>query len=191
PAHEDLLCAFASSFIGIWGAATVQAKMRALKKVHLWKGLTWHGGAKLDAILSAVRKKAPASSRKEKRLPVTHAMLLLLASGLCIFTNHLDACVFMVACVSFFCQLRLGEILHSARAVDSFDPNINPLFRHLKPPSTSRGTRILHIPFSKTMLERGDDVAVARQQGETDPISAIENHSSINRMVPDAPLASY
>ncbi|KAJ7584018.1 hypothetical protein C8J56DRAFT_952416 [Mycena floridula] len=191
PAHEDLLCAYASSFMGIWGTPTVKVKMRALKKVHLWKGLAWQGGTKLDAILNAVDRTAPASSRKEKRPPVTLSMLELLAAGLCIFTNALDACVFMVACVSFYCQLCLGEILHSARGIESYNAKVNPLFRHLKPPSMARGTRILHIPYSKTMLERGDNVAVARQQGVTDPIAATENHANINRMVPEAPLASY
>ncbi|KAJ7582162.1 hypothetical protein C8J56DRAFT_1056303 [Mycena floridula] len=42
---------------------------------------------------------------------------------------------------------------------------------------------------SKTMLARGDDVAVAWQQGVTDPIAM--NHANINCMVPEAPLASY
>ncbi|KAJ7573838.1 hypothetical protein C8J56DRAFT_981098 [Mycena floridula] len=191
PAPQDLLCAYASSFMGRLAASTVKAKLRALKKLHLWKGLRWAGGDKLDAVVEAVGRKAPASSRKEKRPPVTLEMLLMLATGLCIYTSALDACIFMVACVAFFCQIRLGELLNSKRDPISFDPEINPTGRHLKPPSTKLGSRILHIPFSKTRLEKGDDVVVARQQGPTDPIAAIDNHFSLNRISPDVPLASY
>ncbi|KAJ7580666.1 hypothetical protein C8J56DRAFT_716986, partial [Mycena floridula] len=149
--------------------STVQAKLRALKKLHLWKGARWQGGWKLDAVVEAVGKKAPASSRKDKRPPVTLEMLLMLAAGLCLFTSALDACVFMVACVAFFCQIHLGEILHSKRDPSTFDPEINPLGCHLKPPSTKLGSRFLHIPFSKTLLEKGDDVIVTCQRGLADP----------------------
>jgi len=164
--------------------------MGTLKKLHLMKGLAWNGGMKLELVLQAVDKRAPPSSRLDKRPPVSLEMLELLAEHLDL-TDNLDACVFMVACCAFYGQLRLGEILHTNQDVSTYKPKFNPLFSDLKPPSTKRGSRILHVPYSKTLREKGDDVIMARQAGPTDPITAVDNHASVNSLSPHDPFASY
>ncbi|KIJ58034.1 hypothetical protein HYDPIDRAFT_103399, partial [Hydnomerulius pinastri MD-312] len=79
PASEDLLCAFAVSYMNPDSSGdTVQNHLAAVKAWHIYNNARWLGGVRLRYILNGVKNLAPAASKRPPRPPITRAMLLLL-----------------------------------------------------------------------------------------------------------------
>ena len=92
PAREEILLAWASSYAGRLAGKTVSAKLLAIRKEHERRGLIWMGGARLRKILKGVEELRPQSSFRNKRAPVTIAMLVDLNRGLN-RSSGLDICI--------------------------------------------------------------------------------------------------
>ena len=56
---------------------------------------------------------------------------------------------------------------------------------------TTKGSRSLRLPWTKTTGARGASVVLCFQNGPADPISAMDNHLRVNDAPPDLPLFSY
>jgi len=189
PAHEDILCAYALSFAANIAGSTVRVKMSALKKWHAYNKRPWLGGAKLQSILDYVEKATPASSRLPPRAPVTTSMLQHLFHDLDL-TQPLDAAVFAIALMSFFSQLRLGEITSSHRSLTHPKASNIPCFEHVTPP-TDRSPPTLFLPQTKTSGHKGDSVILPRQELPFDAWSAFRNHCRVNEGKASIPIASF
>jgi hypothetical protein len=190
PAREDLLIAWASSYAGRLAGRTVGAKLLAIKKEHERRGLIWQGGDLLRRILKGVEELRPASSFRSKRAPVTISMLEDLNNGLS-RSSGLDICIRAICLVSFFCQLRSGELLPPKQDLNSFDPRRHATFANIAESTAENGACNLHLPWSKTQKARGDDVWIPRQEAPLDPIHAIHKHFIKNRLNIDHPIAAY
>lgn len=188
PASDDLLCAFASSKSGLVGASTVQGYLAALKAWHIVHNEPWLGSSRLRYFVNGVANLAPPSSSLPPRPPVTREMLILLACHLTV-TTPLDACCFAAACMAFWAQLRLGEILSERQG--SFSSSNTVCRSHLTGPLNANGSRKCHLPFTKVGKSRGEDVIICRQSDASDPIDALGIHLHINAPSPDIPLFSY
>ena len=106
--------------------------------------------------------------------------------------EHLDAAIYVVATITFYGQLHLGEICTSKEAYMVFNHATTPSHKHLKPPHMDTSSRMLCLPWTKVKRTSGDDVAICRQRGVTDPIRALEQHMQINSIIDlDTALASY
>ena len=121
PAGEDLLIAWASSYAGQLAGRTVGTKLLAIRKEHERRGLIWQGGNLLCSILKGVEELRPASSFCSKRAPVTISMLEDLDKGLS-RSLGLDICIRAICLLSFFCQLRSGEVLPPTQDLGKFNP---------------------------------------------------------------------
>ncbi|KAG2737884.1 hypothetical protein P692DRAFT_201681785, partial [Suillus brevipes Sb2] len=160
PASEHLLCAFASSRMGSLAGPTIQSHMSALKAWHAYHNARWNGATRLRLVLTGVSNRAPPSSTKPPRPPVTRAMLLVLAAKLSM-TDPLDACCMAVAASAFWGQLRLGEILSPW---DSSFPTAHISYReHLSLAFNQNGSRKLFLPYTKVKKNRGEEVVLCRQ----------------------------
>jgi hypothetical protein len=190
PATEDLLLAWASSYAGRLAGKTVGAKLSAIKKEHEKRGLAWPGGTRLRGILKGVEELRPISSFRTKRAPVTISMLEDLNRGLS-RTSGLDICIRAICLLSFFSQLRSGEILLPTQNLEKFDPRRHATFRHIAESTADNGACNLHLPWSKTQKGRGDDVWVPRQEPPLDPIHAIHKHFLKNKLNVNHPIAAY
>ncbi|KAF8797647.1 hypothetical protein BYT27DRAFT_7228902 [Phlegmacium glaucopus] len=190
PAHEDLLIAWASSFAGRLAGKTVGAKISAIRKEHVRLGLPWHGGERLRLILKGVEGLRPPSSFYSKRSPVTIAMLEDLNVNLS-RSSGLDNCIRAICCLSFFCQLRIGEILPPTRNLRKFDAHRHATFAHISESTATNGACNLHLPWSKTQKACGDDVWIPRQEAPLDPIHAIHKHFMKNKLNTSHPISAY
>jgi hypothetical protein len=188
PAPEATLCAFVANNAGRIAGATIRNDVSALKAWHVLNKYPWHGATHLKYTLRGADRLTPESSTRPLRPPISREMLLALHVHLDP-TVALDACTAAVANTAFWSQCRLGEIL-SPRA-KSYNPTMNPMAYHLKPSTTPAGSRILHLPNTKTRGKRGDNVYLCRQLDKTDPISALANHFSVNNITNDLPLFCY
>lgn len=168
----------------------MRGKISAVKVYHEKRGLAWYGGEKLRRVLKGVENATPASSFREQRPPVTTKMLRMLHMGLDL-RDGLDAAVLAIANTSLYGQLRLGEILPRVEKLEKFDGTRQPAVSNLSRPFSAAGSRTIHLPWSKTKRARGEDVVITRQEGRTDPITALENHIRINKLSSHHPIASF
>lgn len=190
PAREDLLIAWASSYAGHFAGKTVSAKITAIKREHEKQGLVWQGGEQLRRVLKGVEELRPVSSFRGKRPPVTISMLRDLNRGLS-RSSGLDVCIRAICLLSFFSQLRGGELLPPTRNIQKFNPLRHAMFSHIAESTAQNGACGLHLPWSKTQKARGDDVWIPRQEAPLDPIHAIHKHFIWNRLNINHPIAAY
>ena len=190
PAREDILLAWASSYAGRMAGKTVGAKLSAIKKEHERRGLPWYGGDRLRRILKGVEELRPPSSFRSKRAPVTISILEDLNRGFD-KSSGLDICIRAVCLLSFFCQLRSGEILPPTKDLKKFNSNRHATFANIAESTAENGACNLHLPWSKTQKARGDDVWIPRQEAPLDPIHAIHKHFIKNKLDKNHPIAAY
>lgn len=190
PASEELLCGYAASFMGRRAGSTVRGKISVIKGRHEVLGVPYMGGAKLRRVLKGVEKAAPASSHQAKRPPVTLRMLVFLVKVLDP-KIPLHAAVLAIAFIAFFAQVRLGELLPASSRLEDFDPAFHPTVSCLGKAATANGSHNLHLPWTKTEQEKGEDVFISRQEGAVDPVHATKRTILVNRLEPYHPLASF
>jgi hypothetical protein len=106
-------------------------------------------------------------------------------------TSGLDICVRAVCLLSFFAQLRSGELLPPTQNLEKFDPCRHATFSHIAESTAQNGACNLHLPWSKTQKARGDDVWIPRQEAPLDPIHAIHKHYIKNKLEMNHPIAAY
>jgi hypothetical protein len=149
PAREDVLMAWASSYAGRLAGKTVSAKILAIRKEHERRDLIWLGGNRLREVLKGVEQLRPASSFRSKRAPVTISMLEDLNEGLN-RSSGLDICIRAISLLSFFCQLRSGEILPPTQHLRNFNNKRHATFANIAESTAGNGACNLHLPWSKT-----------------------------------------
>ncbi|KAF5381299.1 hypothetical protein D9615_008401 [Tricholomella constricta] len=185
PASEDLLCAYASSFAGTLAGSSIRNKCAAVRKWHISNGLSYAGGTQLAYVIKGAETLRPLSSVRPPRSAFTADMLSALSGALNPASPE-DICILLVACIAFWGQIRLGELLPNREAL--YDPKKFPSWADLRKPNAS-GSRILHLPHTKLGGTRGEDVIIARQ-AFLDPISCLDLHHSVNG-TPNHIIASY
>lgn len=188
PASEFLLCAFAAHRAGTIAGGTIRNEISAVHAWHTLNNATYHGGSRLAYVLKGCEDLTPDSSRKPPRPPITRSMLEILHKHLD-KDNPFDACCAFTASVAVWGQIRLGELLSDT--LTKWDPTHIPSGRHMGPPSSNAGSRLLHLVDTKVAGKKGEDVYICRQRGPSDAIKAYENHMRVNKTPPDEPLCSY
>ena len=81
----------------------------------------------------------------------------------------------------FYTLARLGEF--TVRTLSTFKPN-----KHVKTNNLSYNqdrnnlkVTVLHLPSTKVAGSEGEDVYWAMQEGDTDPMAALQNHLQVNQ----------
>ncbi|KAF8147555.1 DNA breaking-rejoining enzyme [Mycena galopus ATCC 62051] len=187
PADEFVLCAFAASGAGVHASSTARNNIAALKAWHVVQGIEWRGGSRLHYVLTGVEKLAPESSKRPPRPPINATMLRILYEGLDL-SDPRDIAVFAAACVAFWGQCRLGELLPNSRlpTASKFLPTRNNISRS---PRNKRSTTI-RLPRTKTKIN-GEDVVLVTQSAPIDPRVALEMHLLANKGDPSSTLFTY
>lgn len=190
PSSEVVLCAFAVHLSGKMAGSTIRGKLSALRSWHLAEGTEWHGASRLGNVLKGVDRATPSSSRMPARKPITRDMLKLLVSDLHSSSGR-DTAILAIALVSFFAQLRLGEILPTSEREFHRFPDRFPRVSHVSASTTSHGSCRVSLPKTKTSVS-GEDVIVSRQKNSsTDPVHALRRHIRKNTSRVGEFLATY
>ncbi|KAJ6594951.1 hypothetical protein B0H19DRAFT_1247586 [Mycena capillaripes] len=187
PADEFVLCAFAASSAGVHAGSTVRNKIAALKAWHTAQNAEWKGSSRLHYVLAGVENLAPESSKRKPRPPITSAMLRALYDGLD-FTNPRDVAVFAAACIAFWGQCRLGELLPTSSS-PAASKNI-PTRAHISNSTRNKRSRIIRLPRTKTK-KNGDDVVLVAQATPIDPRVALDMHLLANNFDPNTLLFTF
>ncbi|KAJ7734594.1 DNA breaking-rejoining enzyme [Mycena metata] len=184
PTDEFVLCAFAASGAGVHAGSTARNNIAALKAWHVAQNQPWKGGSRLHYVLAGVENLAPESSKRPPRPPINAAMLRVLYRGLD-FTVPRDVAVFAAACVAFWGQCRLGEIL----PISGSDTALahKPTRAHVSRSHRDKRATKLRLPRTKTK-KSGDDVVLVAQDKPIDPEIALRMHLQVNCLPSSAPL---
>ncbi|KAL1713730.1 hypothetical protein EV715DRAFT_211073 [Schizophyllum commune] len=189
PASEVLLCGYVAALSGTMSGDAIRARLRHVHRWHLTEGAPWRGGKMLELALRAAKNAEPQTGRRQKREPITLDMLDALSTDLDL-AKPVDAAIFCAATVAFHGQLRLGELLAPVMDIRRFNSARQPTGRDLHL-LNARGSFTLHLPYTKVATVKGEEVAICRQDGPSDPIEATRNHCILNRIGEHTPLASY
>ncbi|KAJ7128284.1 hypothetical protein C8R46DRAFT_1237054 [Mycena filopes] len=187
PADEFVLCAFAASSAGVHAGSTVRNNIAALKAWHIAQGVAWQGSSRLHYVLAGVDNLAPESSKRAPRPPINAAMIRALYDGLD-FSDPRDVAVFAAACVAFWGQCRLGELLPTSASATA--AKFLPTRKHLSRSSRNKRSSILRLPRTKTQ-KNGDNVVLVEQTAPINPRMALDMHLLVNKCAPNLPLFSY
>lgn len=192
PAPEWLLCEYAASFAGSVAGGTAQGYLSAVKSWHIRKGAGWKGGKNLRDMLQGVERQAPASSRREERLPVKESYITHLHNDLDLSgRNGLHLCVAAHAKAMWSGQMRAGEPLPTSPDIAKFSPLDNPMVACLGAPNEN-GSRPLKLPRTKCEPVRGETVILSSiPNPATDPNPALADHIYYNNLSPSDPLCAY
>ena len=190
PASPDLIKLFIASVAGAYSAKTISNYMLGVRAWHKLHGLVWLlEDGDLDTLLRAAQKKAPPSSKRKQRQPITPEYIEKVKDQLDLSTP-LHAAAYACLTTTFYAAARLGEF--TIPTLKDFDPA-----RHVKPSGVRQETdrngniiTVFAIPRTKTKVD-GEDILWATQEGPTDPSAAWINHVAINAPPDEAHLFAY
>ncbi|TFK24721.1 hypothetical protein FA15DRAFT_591949 [Coprinopsis marcescibilis] len=191
PASPMLVSLFASSMVGLYAGSTARNYVYAVRAWHIIHGVKWQvNKEELDALLKSAEKSAPAASKREKRDPVTTAHILKIRGALNL-QDPLHVAVYACLTTTFYATARLGEFVQ--KSLDSFDPakHVKPADMRIETDRQGLRTTVFHIPSTKMAPVAGEDVMWAKQNDDTDPEQALEDHMRINAPPADGPLFAY
>src|ERR1700753_1699824 len=180
PVDILILQSFVATLAGIYSAPTITNYVAAVRAWHIVHGIPWNiNSPEVNATIKGAKAMAPTSSTKAKRDPMTVAYI----EGLRLRLSDqapLDVAVFACLTSAFWSTARLGELM--VRTLLSFNPQI-----HVKRSDLGRRvdrsgleTTTIHVPQTKSSPIEGEDLYWARQNGASDPESALQRHLALN-----------
>ncbi|EIN07606.1 hypothetical protein PUNSTDRAFT_70253 [Punctularia strigosozonata HHB-11173 SS5] len=188
PADELVLCMFAASSEGHHAGSTARNALARLKAWHSVQNAEWKGGKHLDYVLNGVENRCPTLSHRPPCLPINQKMLRILRVGLDL-SDNVNMAVFAAACVAFWGQCRLGELLPSLTTPAAAKRNLS--HADITFPTPASPSHVIHLPSMKVRFSQGEDVVILHQRSSSDPIGALRHHLYWNKPGSDDHLFAY
>lgn len=191
PVAPIILKTFVSRMAGIYSASAITNYVAAIRAWHVIHGVAWTvEGPEFNAIMKGAKQMAPKSSTRRKREPMTVEYIETIHAHLS-ETNPLDIAVFACLTVAFWSTARLGEL--TVKNLSSFDPGVNVKRSDLGKCAGKKGLEMttLHIPETKADGVEGESLYWAKQNGVSDPGSALQRHLEVNDPAIDFHLFGY
>lgn len=188
PASELLLSAFAARYVGLHADSTIRNSLLGVRSWHVEQGFDWQGGPQLARVLRAARLLAPRSSKRPPRPPATAQLVAKIVIGLNL-TNPFDAATAAIITTALWGMARLGELIPDTNCPK--DTSFFPTRQDLGPLSSSRKSRTIHLPYTKTTQVDGGTLIITNQSGLANPLPLLENHLAVNKPRPEDPLFAY
>lgn len=191
PVDSLIMKSFVATLAGIYSATAISNYTSAIRAWHVVHGVEWKiGDPELDAIIKGAKQMAPRSSAREKREPMTPDYIAKLRPHFS-DTKPLDLAVFACLTSAFWATARLGEF--TVQNLLAFDPKIHVKRSDLGESTDRNGlkTTTIHVPQTKSNRTEGERLYWAKQDGDSDPESALQRHLEINDPETDFHLFGY
>ncbi|KAF5346190.1 hypothetical protein D9756_011123 [Leucocoprinus leucothites] len=183
PAPHSLIASFITALAGCYSGSTITNYVSGVRAWHLLHAMKWEADkADIDILIRAAEKTAPASVKRPRRDPYTVDYIISLRKHLTL-NKPLHAAIFACLTTAFYGSARLGEL--TVPTLKSFDPS-----RHVKSTDGLVST-VLHIPKTKAAPIDGEDIYWVKQDDDSDPHAALDNHLHVNQPNPTEHLFSY
>ena len=190
PAGSILLQSFIASMAGSYSGAAISNYIWGIRAWHILHGIPWKlNDVEMDTLLQAAIKITPESSKRKKHHPYTIEFITKLRQKLNL-DNPLDTAVFACLTTCFYATARLGEF--TMKRLTDFNPAHHVKRSDLSKVQDRNGLPVvnLHIPRTKSSAS-GETVSWSRQEGQTDPESALANHFRVNEPPDNVHLFAY
>ena len=190
-AKQPLLSAFVAHLATAYSGKTIANYLNGVWAWHLLHSLPWAlQKQEMDLMLHTTDKLMPTTSKRKKHCPYTPKFISAIQQQLDL-DHPLNVAVFACLTTCFYASARLGEFV--VRTLSSFNPNTHITTQHLSHDQDQNGFQIamLHLPTTKAAGADGEDVYWASQEGNTDPMAALECHLKINQPSEGSHLFTY
>lgn len=190
PASPVLMTAYLSTLAGFYAGSTVSNYMSGVKAWHTLHGIPWSmNAAEMKTLLKAADTLTPPSSKRKPRPPYTVEIMAKLRPHLDL-SLPFDASCWSCLTTLFWSTSRAGEF--TVKNLQSFNPTLNIARSAVSNITDRNGLEQTNfkLPRTKSSLH-GEDTYWARQNGPTDPESALANHFAVNDPPLDGPLFAY
>lgn len=190
PASPILVNAFISSLAGTYSGSTIDNYVCGIWAWHILHGVKWQmDPAELEALLRAVEKSTPPTSRRKKRVPYTTDFILAVRSHLKLDQPR-DAAVYSCLTTTFYATARLGKFTVPNLTAFDREAHIKPSDVRVESDRNGLKSTVFRIPRTKASMH-GEDVSWSKQSGDTDPEAALAHHMAVNKPPTDGHLFSY
>ncbi|GJF00896.1 hypothetical protein PsYK624_172000 [Phanerochaete sordida] len=178
PVAPEVFAHVLAHLAGTASQSTLINLQAAVRAWHLLNQLPWTVDRVLcSKVLDAARAMAPAprAPRQPYTLEKLERALATLSSS-----DPLDVAVYACACVLFWAVARAGELTVPALTRVDFTRLVRP--GHVRPDvdRTGNAVTVVHLPYTKSSRERGEDVSFSAQHGPSDPVAALERQRRLN-----------
>ena len=190
PAPPIVIHAFISALAGGYSGDTISNYMYGIRAWHIIHGVNWHMSEnELKALLEAAGKMTPPSSVRKKRKPCTPEFIRTVRGQLNL-SLPLHAAVYACLTTTFYAAARLGEF--TVPSLSTFDPMLHVKRSDIRTESDRNGLKstVFHLPHTK-VSSSGEDVSWSKQNGDTDPETALAHHLELNDPPASAHLFAY
>ncbi|EAU90846.1 hypothetical protein CC1G_11800 [Coprinopsis cinerea okayama7 len=191
PVSNNVLAAFIATMAGAYSGKTLRNYVHGIRAWHLLHRVEWlMREDEVERLLKAADKLTPTLSKKQPREPVTPAYMVAVRNHMDL-NDSLDAAAYACLTTCFYATARLGEFTVE-RITDKIDPSRHVTPKHLSETTDRNGNTVITLRIPRTKVsDDGEDVYWAKQNGETDPMAALENHRRVNQPADDEHLFTY
>ena len=189
PAKATLIARFISALAGQYAGQTIQGYVYGLRAWHVLNSLPWSPNeAQVAAMLKGATKLAPPTSKQDLRQPVTPQIITDIRAH--VSDSPLDTAFYACLTTIFYAAARVGEF--TVHQCDAFDPaeNITPANVRVDVDRNNLRTTVFTLPRTKSSAS-GEEVQWAKQDGPTEPQSALDAHMALNEPPLTGPLFAY
>lgn len=191
PADPTVLASFISTLIGTYGSSTVRNYVYGVRAWHIVHGIKWSVNEhEIDALFKAAKKLEPKRTRKKAKLPWTIQHLTDICGKL--LDNPKDVAIRACLTTAFWGTARLGEV--TVPRLNGFDPDRHVKITNVRHDVEDRNglkQTTIFIPWTKSAMEKGEEIFWAEQNGPTDPQRALAEHIKINNPTRDEHLFTF
>jgi hypothetical protein len=190
PASPTLVAGYLSALAGFLSGGTLANYVAGVRAWHIIHGVLWTTNkAELDALLKAADVLTPSSSKRKPRQPYTPEILCRLRPHFNL-DNSLDSSCWSCLTTLFYTTSRGGEF--TVKNLTAFDPTVHVKRSNISDIMDRNGLKLkdFFLPWTKSAAH-GEHVHFAKQNGLSDPESALENHFRVNNPPPDIALFAY
>ena len=188
---DIILKSFVSKLAGIYSASAITNYVAAVRAWHVVHGVAWEaGGLELETIIKGAKQMAPLTSTRQKREPVTVEFIEKVHQHLS-DTDPRDVAIFACLTSAFWSTARLGEL--TVKNLSAFNPEAHVKRSDVGESVDRKGlkTTTIHVPKTKANGIEGESLYWARQEGASDPESALLKHFEVNNPAAESHLFSY
>lgn len=178
PVASDVFVQMLVHLAGTASAVSLTNLQAAVHAWHLLNRLPWSVDRTLvSKALDAARALTPPPCAKHDPYTVNtlERVLATLSPNI-----SADIAVFACACVLFWAIACTGELTVPALSRVNPAALMHPVHMHTDADRGGNCVMVLHVPYTKSAKERGEDLSFASQPGLSNPVAALERQVQIN-----------